>query len=297
MIEKLKIAGISLLAVGVVGAGLVGGSMVFAQTNDSPELVFEGEQSAKRGGDGWQETYREEIHAEIAAILGLTTEELEAAREAKTGLADLAAEAGLTEDEFNQAVYDVQVSFVSQAVSDDVLTQEEADEILTRMAEAFENGEFPGKPGGKHGGKGSKGGKQGNRTPEWMEPYADDFKAGVAGILGLSVEELEAAREDGTHLDELTETAGLTEDEFKDAVYDLRVSFVNQAVADGGLTQEEADDILEKMAEHQENGGRPKGKQGKRGGQDAQNQTSKLYSIVLSLLKGCCPAAPLFSCS
>lgn len=70
---------------------------------------------------------------------------------------------------------------------------------------------------------------------------AIDPQALMAEALGLSVEELEQARQDGTRMRELIESSGLERDELRERLEAAREAAVVQAVADGVITQEQAD--------------------------------------------------------
>ncbi len=65
-----------------------------------------------------------------------------------------------------------------------------------------------------------------------------------AQALGMTVEELQAAREEGKFIPELIEEQGLTQEEFQEAVQAAYEQMVDQAVADGVITQAQADLLL-----------------------------------------------------
>jgi len=77
----------------------------------------------------------------------------------------------------------------------------------------------------------------------------------AADLLGLTVAELEEAREAGTSLEELLENAGLTADEFKDGIESARETAVQEAIDTGLITQEQADAFAER-AENENGRGR-----------------------------------------
>ena len=94
-----------------------------------------------------------------AKALGMTVEELQAAREAGKSMADILEEKGLTAAEVRTAQQAAYEEAIQQAVSDGVITQEQADLILS-------NGSgmrgLPGlEPFGKDGGRGGRGGHGG----------------------------------------------------------------------------------------------------------------------------------------
>ena len=89
--------------------------------------------------------------------------------------------------------------------------------------------------GGKHGQRGSKLGVD------------IDRHAIMADALGITVEELAAARETGTKLDELAAANGTTVEAIKEAMLAATTDAINQAVASGEMTQAQADMVLAKI--------------------------------------------------
>ena len=75
----------------------------------------------------------------------------------------------------------------------------------------------------------------------------DAIRAAIAGALGITVEELEAAKEDGTTIEELAETQGVAIEDVEAAAKAEAIAQVNQAVTDGEITQEQADRLIERI--------------------------------------------------
>jgi len=170
------------------------------------------------------------VEAAVADILGISVEDLQAARENGTRTSELLDTAGLTADEFKTALEAALPDIVAQALADEAITQEQADLILENGLRFF----------GHHGGPGSHGfGLKGDGV---LQPYVE---AAAADILGLSVEELQTAKDEGTRLPELLDNAGLTTDEFQTQMEAAVPNIVEQALADGVITQAQADYILE----------------------------------------------------
>jgi hypothetical protein len=80
-------------------------------------------------------------------------------------------------------------------------------------------------------------------TAHLLVKDAIDFQALRAGVLGLTVDEFEAAIANGTTLAELVDQAGLTATEYQTAVSDAYQSALADLVADGVITQEQADQL------------------------------------------------------
>lgn len=154
-------------------------------TDTLPAMPFgRGGFGGHRGHHGFGGGANEEA---LAEALGITVEELQAARE------KLMAER------------------LAQAVEDGYMTQEQADSMLAMHA---------------------------------VHAYIDR-QAILADVLGLTVEELEAARADGSLYDTL---ANITPAELQARMQAAMEAAVQQAVADGAITQAQADLILEQIA-------------------------------------------------
>jgi hypothetical protein len=111
---------------------------------------------------------------------------------------DLAEALGITVDELTAVREEAKEAAVEQAVADGLITQVQADEILSGDRPALLRGHWS----------------------NWLSENGIDYQAYLAEALGITVEELQAARVEAF-------TANIT-----------------QAVADGTVTQEKADLIL-----------------------------------------------------
>jgi len=102
-------------------------------------------------------------------------------------------------------------------------------------------------PGGRYGPRsGMMGGGYG-----WMADYREQMHAALAEALGMTEEEFEAARfAQGKSLVQIAEEQGLSADEASQALADARAKVLDQMVADGVITQEQAD----WMASHMQGG-------------------------------------------
>lgn len=160
---------------------------------------------------------RDAMEAVIADALGISVEELQAARDAGTRLEDLADAQGVEMATIEAAVYDAHVAAVNDAVAAGDLTQAEADVLLERLA---------------------------------LQQLArqvidkDAIDAAVAELLGVTVEELQAAHGDRAAMTALLDAAGVTRADVQATVEATRQALVDAAVADGTLTAEQAEQIL-----------------------------------------------------
>ncbi|TYP89221.1 hypothetical protein [Blastococcus xanthinilyticus] len=116
-------------------------------------------------------------------------------------------------------------------VEDGSLTDEQAGEVAATLAESGEGG---------HGGHGGPGGHGGGR-----------FGLSVAATaLDLTEDELRTALEsDGTSLADVAEQQGVAVGALVDALVQDREERIAEAVADGELTQEQADERLADLEE------------------------------------------------
>ena len=108
-----------------------------------------------------------------------------------------------------------------------------------------------GRGRGMHGGFGA--GMWGTTDGEYG-PMHDIMFAAFAEVLGLSVEELETRHEAGETMFEIAESQGLTPETFSDLMFEARALALEQAVAEGLLTQEQADWMQNRWQEMQANG-------------------------------------------
>ena len=87
-------------------------------------------------------------------------------------------------------------------------------------------------------------GGRGNRLGQIEDnPLHDLMTAAMADIFGLTVDEFETMRENGETLWTLAEAQGLTQEEFQAKMTEARENALQQAVEDGLISQEQADQM------------------------------------------------------
>ena len=140
----------------------------------------------------------------------------------------LADELGISVDDLRQAMSNVALDLVDRAVADGRITEEEAAEIRERIA----SGEFPFFFGHHqfHGGPGLCLGR-----------YA---VGEVAEFLGIEPKDVLDGLQNGQSLAQIAEANGKTRDELKNYLLEELTDKVNQAVENGRVTHERADEIL-----------------------------------------------------
>ena len=158
---------------------------------------------------------------------------------------ELAAALGISVDELTAARAEAKTAALAQAIEDGLITQAQADEI------AANGNAFPF--GGRWGG--------------WLAGQGLDFDTYLADALGISVDELAAARAEAldAHLAALVADGSITQDQadlikarqalaasdtFKADLQSAYESALAQAVADGTITQAQADLLLAERADN-----------------------------------------------
>ncbi|RPI48142.1 MAG: hypothetical protein EHM56_14110 [Chloroflexi bacterium] len=176
---------------------------------------------AQDGEDGasWPFDFRQKVHEAIASALGIGG------------------------DEYDAAVDTARQQVLDEAVSEGVLTEEQAERMSERLAEGVG-------PGGM-GGFGGRGGMMGRRGGfgGMMAGSQSSLLSVAAEELGLTVEELTAELQDGKTIADVASENGVEPQAVVDAFVAQRADWLAQAVADGRISQEQADWMLEHMQE------------------------------------------------
>lgn len=140
--------------------------------------------------------------------------------------AALADALNISVDELDAAREAAWASLLDQAVADGRLTQSQAD--------AMQNGDFA--------------------LPAYLRDLRQDYlpretvEAVTAEALGMTVDELTAAREAGQRLPEIAAAQGVELSAVREAVQSALAEALAQAVANGRLTQTQADRLLNRAA-------------------------------------------------
>ncbi len=172
--------------------------------------------------DGTGFDLRERLHEAIAGVLGVGV------------------------DEYDAAVDTARQQVLDEAVSEGVLTEEQAE----RMGERFAEGVGPGGMGG-FGRRGGMMGRSGGFGGGMMGGSQSSLLAVAAEELSMTVEELAAAleNEDTNTIAAVAAAQGVDPQVIVDAFVAQRAEWMAQAVEDGRMTQEQADYMLDHMQE------------------------------------------------
>ncbi len=183
--NKLFYAGL-IAAVLVAAFGASGAAYAQTQTPPVPDNTSGTGMMKGRGGQGgmmggWRATgaaqtgaygpLHDYMLAAMANAFGLTPEELQASQAAGQTMWDLAQEQGLTQEQFAEKMLEARSQALEQAVAAGVVTQEQADWMLSRMSQMWQNGAGAGPcMGGSPGGRGGRSGGRWNTQP--VQPVA-----------------------------------------------------------------------------------------------------------------------------
>lgn len=99
----------------------------------------------------------------------------------------------------------------------------------------------PGNGYGMMGGQGMRGGMMASTYGTQTGLLHDEMVVLYAEKLGISIDDLNARLADGETMSQIAISTGLTLDEFRTLMVEVRSLAIDQAVLDGTLTQEQAD--------------------------------------------------------
>lgn len=187
---------------------------VFTQAVEDGIIPERDGQGPGRPGDGEEGPLHDLMNSAIAEALGISVEQLEAYREEGVRLEDVSEDFGLTADELHALIQETRQVVVAQAIEDGVIPERDG-----------QGQGGPGNGGGGQGHGGQAGGEDG--------PLHDLMTAAISEALGISVEQLDAYREEGVKLGDICEELGLTTEEFRSLMQETRQTVVEQAVEDG----------------------------------------------------------------
>jgi hypothetical protein len=249
MNKNAKFVSVGMIALATVAMAV---PSVYAQTTSAVKSVTNRMAGIHRGPFDHAEMLEEQ-----ASILGITVDDLKARMEAGQSFKDIVEELGISEDVIKTKMEEQRAerlaemtAKIQQDVTDGKITQEEADEKIAN----FQNGK--GFLGGERGeGRGMRMGQK------------DDAKMleEQASILGITVDDLKARMEAGKSIEDIATDLGISSDTLKTKMEEARTARevtmkaemtakIQQEVTDGKITQEEADKMLERLANPDKHG-------------------------------------------
>jgi len=155
---------------------------------------------------------------------------------------------GIPVSDYEEALTEAQEQVLGEAVDKGWLTEEQQE----RMQKRFEDGAGPGRmdprgmfPGGGAPEGGFKGRGMRGMPLGPMEAADGGPIAAAAKALDMTLEELQAEMQDGKSIAALAEEKGVELDTIADAYVEQMSDHLAQAVTDGKITQEQADQMVE----------------------------------------------------
>jgi AraC-like DNA-binding protein len=180
--------------------------------------------------------FQQERLAVLAQALGMSADELQKALTAGQTPHQLAEAKGMTVEAFQAALQTAAEAHLQQAVKDGRITQAQADALRQRVTE------IDPFLGGRNG--------RGPASIPMLGALRGEMPTIMAETLGMTVDELTTARQQGKTIGELAEEKGLDATELRTAFLKVLDTHLKEAVSAGKLTQAQADAIRQQMAEH-----------------------------------------------
>ncbi len=216
------------ISIALVAIMIMGGTIAFA---DTPDQEKDDSRALRFGGGRGPGMMHEAFQEDFWGILGMTADELrEQIKEGKT-LAEIAEEEGVL-DELKDALYDAQKERTDTLVDEGKLTEEQAEEMLEKCQTMLDEGKFGMAGAGRPYGQSGPG-------------INEERQEVILDILGMTADELKEQMKEGKTLAEIAEEEGVS-DELKDALYDAQKERTDTLVDEGKLTEEQAEEMLEK---------------------------------------------------
>jgi lambda repressor-like predicted transcriptional regulator len=198
-----------------------------------------------QGHDGQHAGGRNQGHqlSLVADLLGVEPGDVASMLAQGGTLAEVATEAGINPDVLVNAIVDTTAERVEQGVENGNLTDERADEILSQATDRATRFVYEAHPGvGQGRGEGERAHRDGRRGPGKLIGQA-------AQVIGVEPQDVFEALRGGTSIAEYADAQGVSEDALIAGITAEVESKLAEAVANGRLTQEEADAKLAGMVE------------------------------------------------
>jgi len=236
------LAALALIALVVTAFGVT--STAFAQSSDpteTPEAVTPDERPSRQG-DGFETkpfrgsgkmpgdfnrmgALQEYLLNAQADAFGVTVDDLQALYDEGKSLQDLAIEQNLSLADYEAKMDAAYQNALEQAVADEVITQDQADAMLERKQNMPTD-----RP---------------DHDVSSNNPLHDYIQTATANAFGLTVDELQALSDEGKTLKDVAIEQDLSVADYQAKLESARQEALAAAVADGVLTQEQADALQE----------------------------------------------------
>jgi len=165
---------------------------------------------------------------DLAEFLGISREELTGSLQSGKTIVQIAAEKGISEQQLVDFMAEKYSERIEQKVADGKITAEQADKLKQSMADRIKNDL-------------NRTGTQMGRGMGYIEE--------LAGFIGISKEDLLAARRSGKSMVQIAGEKGITEQQLVDHMMVKFSSKIDQKAADGKITAEQEEQLKQSMAE------------------------------------------------
>jgi hypothetical protein len=223
-----RIVGIVLVSMLLVA--LLGTTVAFAQVSWEDVTKTENNDDGPPFPGGWRSILKDlvdldEIKAKIATALGISVEDLEAARQGGMRLPQIAEEQGVEIETLKETMTEIREELIQSALDQGLIDEDQAAAIR----------EHEGRMG------------IGPRFRKGIGPLGElDHQVLLAEALGIPLETLEADLAEGKTIRDLIEEYEVDIDSFREVMESTRTEALEQAVEDGVITPEQAEKLLER---------------------------------------------------
>jgi polyhydroxyalkanoate synthesis regulator phasin len=251
--KRLRTSVAAAMGGAVLLAGLlVGASFALAQETEEPDVTVESDAPDRaRGARDDARRWVGNLEG-IAEEFGTTLDELKAQLAGGATLDDIATDLGIDMQDVVERLRQEALDAIDQQVADGNLTQERADSIKERI-ESFDLED--GFPFGKHGPRGeapegfddehrgSRGFVEGLDLGGFRGHHGDGFE--FFGDLDIDLEELRGLLSSGMSLDDALSELGIDVDSLIAEAQEAALAHIDERVAAGEMTQDQADQLKE----------------------------------------------------
>lgn len=251
---------VSLLGVTILVLGVAGYAYAQTETPPNPDDPSTFGFFGRRGGRGAFAPgmgfdieggpFHDYMLPAIAEALGLTEDELQERLEAGETRWNILQDQGLSEltlAEFRDLMFNTVKNAIGLALDDEFLTDEQAEQMLERVDTAYDEGRFGPGLMGRGGGRGIKGRGAGLGPSLSEGPIHEYVAPALADALGLAEDELDQRLEAGETIRDIIAETDLSSEEIQTLMEDVFSQALEAAVADGVITQQQADLMDERM--------------------------------------------------
>jgi len=239
---------ISLIAIGALVLTLALGLVAFAPFDSASAAVSDDGFSHGRGPGGFRPGGTDDDA--LADALGISVEELQSARETvkAAALEQAVADGELTQEQADQiadgSLFNSRARFMPMGVEGDSLLAEALGISVEELQAARQRVQATAIEQALADGKITEEQAEMMGAYQAIQSYMQKDEM-TAKALGITVDELNAAQEDGQRLPDLIEKLGFTQEDFESNMQALQEETLQQAVQDEVITQEQANLMLE----------------------------------------------------